>query len=207
MFSAPQSQRGRAGFYTNVKQLDREQRPPTFKSIVKGAIFIFFSIWNLLLSRFWSVHLLQKWNTSPSKFSGCCQVILWNVGNHWVEVGRLRGSRQTKQVKFSALSLHLPGTDWTDWGSSLWIMCVCLRVCMNSDAFTHTTSSSSLPETKKRTMPSFFFFFPPHLPSLKRWHCIKSFCLFVLISGLSYKEMLQWHHRIMSHVRPFYVCL
>lgn len=140
-----------------------------------------------------SVHRSLKWNTSLSESSGRRQVILWNVGNHWVGgVCRLREIQQNKQI--SVLLHFISRTELNRWRiPSADKKCVCAYVCAWTDAFTHKTmSKSSSPETE-RTMPSFFFcykynrqsviFFSCFWATLKCWHCIKSFCLFVFHFG------------------------
>lgn len=108
-----------------------------------------------------SVSRLLKWNTSPSEFSGCCQVILWNVGYHWVEgAGRLREGCECKQknnnnkikVNLSATSLVIP--DRTGRESHLRIkkcvcVCVCLCVCMNWCFYTQDDTPVIFPWNRK----------------------------------------------------------
>lgn len=173
-------------------------------------------------SHCWSVHLLLKWKISPSKFSGCWQVILWNVGNHWVEqVGRLRdsGNHKTSQIQRSYTFISRDGLNRLKRIQSADEKCLCVLACVHELMLLHTRtmSSSSSPETE-RTTPSFFVvvvaensviffilfcFVWSNFKMLTLYKELMPFLCF--ISGLSYKEMLQWHHR--NHETHETVCL
>lgn len=165
----------------------------------KECNFYFFLNWILLLSLFWSVHSLSEIQVQAGSQAVKCRKSL----SRSTQVDR----KQTPQNK-KISALHLPGKDWE---SSLWIRnWVCLRVCMNSDAFTHKTTSSSSSLKQKRTMPSWVFFFLSFSSVIcffKCWHCIKSFCLFVFHLGtVIWRNVAAtpWNHVTCV---TFYVCL
>lgn len=126
----------------------------------KGVQLLSILHWNLFLSLKFRPPLLE-WDTSPSKFSGRRQVILWNVGNHWVRSRQVEGKwvQQNKQISV----LH-PSLISQNWLNRLRIQsadekCVCLRVCMNWYFYTQDKVQFVFPLNQKGLCHFFFFFF------------------------------------------------
>lgn len=101
----------------------RDTSQPQDERLVECNLFVFKLNWKIMVHPP-ATNVKQK----SSKSSGCCKVILWNVGNRSVEVDRLQG-RKKKSSRFD-LTLS-PWVDWNDWQSSLKIRNVCVLTCVH----------------------------------------------------------------------------